>query len=71
MTPKTLEEKIDQLIDSNARLEYILIGDEKSCVPGLCGRVKRLEEGVFKVAAIASAISAPIGFFIGLVVKIV
>lgn len=62
---KSIEEKLDILLESNARLEQVVIGDEKNCIPGLCGRVKRLEDGLPLIASIAGAI----GFGVGTVLK--
>lgn len=40
-------EKIDILVNDMALLKQVVIGDEKNCIPGVCGRLKKLEDGYF------------------------
>mgnify|MGYP006350917135 CR=1 FL=1 len=46
---KSDSEKIDLLVSDMALLKQVVIGDEKNCIPGVCGRLKKLEDGYFFV----------------------
>jgi hypothetical protein len=44
---KSDSEKIDMLVKDMALLTQVVVGDEKNCIPGVCGRLKKLEDVQF------------------------